>query len=49
MLALTGAAISLGMLAIYLQPLYGIGIGASVAVLAALLWTQWPILERLGV
>jgi hypothetical protein len=47
-LALFGAAISLVMLAIYLHPLYGIGISASFVLLAALLWEQWPLLERLG-
>jgi hypothetical protein len=47
-LALIGAAISLGMLAIYLHPLYGIGIGASSVLLAALLWRGWPLLESLG-
>jgi hypothetical protein len=47
-LALTGAAISLAMLAIYLHPFYGIGIGASITLLAALLLENWPVLERLG-
>ena len=47
-LALSGAAISLVMLAVYLHPFYGIGIGASIVLLAALLWVQWPLLERLG-
>ncbi len=47
-LALSGAAISLVMLAIYLHPFYGIGIGASIVLLAALLLEQWPLLERLG-
>lgn len=47
-LALSGAAISLLMLAIYLHPFYGIGIIASVVLLAALLWKQWTLLEGLG-
>jgi hypothetical protein len=47
-LALTGAIISLVMLIIYLHPFYGIGIGASIVLLAALVWEQWPLLERLG-
>ena len=47
-LALSGAAISLVMLAIYLHPLYGIGISASVVLLVALLWEGWPVLTRLG-
>lgn len=47
-LALSGAAISLVMLAIYLHPFYGIGIGASIMLLIALLWKQWPLLEQLG-
>jgi hypothetical protein len=47
-LALAGAVISLIMLAIYLHPFYGIGIGASVVILAALMVDQWPLLERLG-
>jgi hypothetical protein len=47
-LALTGAFISLLMLMIYLNPFYGIGIGASIVLLAALVWERWPLLERLG-
>ena len=47
-LALIGAAFSLIMLAIYLHPLYGIGISASVVLLVALLWEGWPLLERFG-
>jgi hypothetical protein len=47
-LALIGVAISLVMLAIYLHPFYGIGIIASVVLLAALLWKQWTLLEGLG-
>jgi hypothetical protein len=47
-LALTGAVISLVMLIIYLHPFYGIGIGASIVLLAALVWEQWPLLDRLG-
>lgn len=41
-LAVGGAAISLFMLAIYLHPLTIIGTAASLAVLIALLWFQWP-------
>jgi hypothetical protein len=48
-LALAGAIISLVMLAIYLHPFYGVGIGASALLLAALLIKQWPVLEKLGV
>lgn len=47
-LALFGAVISLVMLTVYLHPFYGIGIGASIILLAALLWAQWPMLERIG-
>ena len=47
-LALSGAAISLVMLAIYLHPLYGIGVSASVVLLLALLWEGWPVLVRFG-
>lgn len=47
-LALIGAAASLVMLAIYLHPFYGIGIGASVVLLAVLLWQGSPLLVRLG-
>jgi hypothetical protein len=36
-LAVTGAVLSLVMLAIYLHPFYGIGIGACIVLLAALL------------
>jgi hypothetical protein len=48
-LALSGAVISLAMLAIYLHPFYGVGIGASVVLMAALLWERWPLLEQVGV
>lgn len=47
-LALTGAILSLIMLAIYLHPLFGIGIGASLLLLAALLIRQWPVLSQIG-
>jgi hypothetical protein len=47
-LALFGAVISLVMLAVYLHPFYGIGIGASVVLLAALAGAQWSLLTRLG-
>ena len=46
--ALAGGVISLVMLAIYLHPLYGIGIGASLVVLVALFWQSWPLLAQLG-
>jgi hypothetical protein len=41
-LAIVGAAISLFMLVVYLHPLLLIGTGLSIAILVALLWTQWP-------
>ncbi len=47
-LALSGAAISLMMLAVYLHPFISVGIGASIVLLVALLWEQWPLLEHLG-
>ena len=47
-LALTGAILSLVMLAIYLHPFYCIGLAASILLLVALLWEQWPILKQLG-
>jgi hypothetical protein len=47
-LALIGAIISLVMLAVYFHPLFGIGIGASVVLLIALLWEQGAQLTRLG-
>ena len=47
-LALAGAIISLIMLALYLHPFYGIGIGASIFLLIILLWGQSPILSQLG-
>lgn len=47
-LALTGGVISLLMLVIYLHPFYGIGIGSSIVLLAALVGEQWPLLERFG-
>lgn len=42
-LAVTGAAISLFMLGIYLHPLYAVGIGTDIAILVALLWAQSPL------
>ncbi|HSL45884.1 MAG TPA: hypothetical protein VK897_20800 [Anaerolineales bacterium] len=42
-LAVAGGAISLLMLAIYLHPLLIIGTASSVAVLAVLLWSKWPL------
>jgi len=47
-LALAGAILSLIMLALYLHPLYGMGIGASIFLLILLLWEQSPILAKLG-
>jgi hypothetical protein len=47
--AIGGAGMSLLMLLFYLHPFYGIGIGASAAILLALLWTHWPALEYVGV
>jgi hypothetical protein len=41
-LAMTGAAISLFMLVIYLHPILIIGTTSSLAVLVALLWLRWP-------
>ncbi len=48
-LALAGSALSLAMLLIYLHPFYLIGLGSSAALLAALIWKGWPVLQRLGV
>jgi len=39
-LAIGGAGLSLLLLLLYLHPLYAIGIGASVAILAAPVWVQ---------
>lgn len=47
-LAVSGAVISLILLAVYLHPFYGIGVGASALLLVALVWEQWPVLARLG-
>jgi hypothetical protein len=47
-LALTGAGLSLLMLAVYLHPLYGIGVGASILVLIALSAKSMPLLSNLG-
>ena len=47
-LALFGGVISLVMLIIYLHPFYCLGIGASIVLLVALLWSQWTLLERFG-
>jgi hypothetical protein len=47
-LSLTGAAVSLVMLAIYLHPLYGVGITASVVLLAALWWQGMPLFGWAG-
>lgn len=41
-LAISGAAISLFMLAVYFHPLTIIGTASSLAVLVALLWLRWP-------
>ncbi len=47
-LALVGAVLSLVMLALYLHPLLGVGIGASLVLVASLVLKQWPLLEQLG-
>jgi hypothetical protein len=47
-LAMSGAVISLVMLIVYLHPFYGIGIVASIILLAALMLDQWSPLEQLG-
>ena len=47
-LALVGAIISLVMLTVYLHPFYGVGIGASIILLAALLVKQWTVLQNIG-
>ncbi|HSL45399.1 MAG TPA: hypothetical protein VK897_18340 [Anaerolineales bacterium] len=41
-LAIGGAAVSLFMLALYFHPIMIVGTAASLAVLIALLWLQWP-------
>ena len=41
-LAISGAAVSLFMLALYFHPIMIVGTAASLAVLIALLWLQWP-------
>ena len=41
-LAISGAAISLFMLAVYFHPITIIGTASSLAVLIALLWAKWP-------
>jgi hypothetical protein len=46
-LALTGGAISLFMLVIYLHPLMIIGTASSLAVIVSLLWTRWPAMSML--
>jgi hypothetical protein len=48
MLAIGGAGMSLLMLLFYLHPFYGIGIGASAAILLALLWADWPVVRLDG-
>jgi hypothetical protein len=48
-LAIGGAGMSLLMLLFYLHPFYGIGIGASAAILVALLWADWPTVAQVGV
>jgi hypothetical protein len=47
-LAVTGAILSLVMLGLYLHPFYGIGIGASALILAALLIKPWTVLSQIG-
>ena len=41
-LAISGAALSLFMLAVYFHPITIIGTASSLAVLIALLWAKWP-------
>jgi hypothetical protein len=41
-LAVSGAAISLFMLAVYFHPITIIGTASSIAVLVALIWAKWP-------
>ncbi len=47
-LALAGAALSPGMLAVYLHPFYGVGIGGSVILLLVLLGQQPALLQQFG-
>ncbi len=47
-LAIGGAGMSLLLLLFYLHPFYGIGIGASAAILLALLWVRWPTPALVG-
>lgn len=44
-LAVTGGAVSLFMLAIYLHPLMIVGTASSLAVLVSLLWAKWPAVD----
>jgi hypothetical protein len=44
-LAVTGGAVSLFMLAIYLHPLMIVGTASSLAVLISLLWAKWPAVD----
>ncbi len=48
MLALAGGAASLAMLLLYFHPFFGLGIAVSAAILASLLWADWPLLGQLG-
>jgi hypothetical protein len=48
-LAIGGAGMSLLMLLFYLHPFFAIGIGASAAILLALLWADWPTVTQVGV
>jgi hypothetical protein len=47
-LAIGGAGLSLLLLFLYFHPFYAIGIGASVAILAAPLWIQWSTVAWVG-
>jgi hypothetical protein len=47
-LAVGGAAISLLALALYFHPYYALGVGINVAILAALLWANWPAAGVIG-
>lgn len=47
-LALAGSFLSLAMLLVYLHPFYLIGLASSAALLAALAWKGWTVLQRLG-
>jgi hypothetical protein len=46
-LSMVGVILSLEMLGLYLHPFFGVGLGASALILAALLIKQWPVLSQL--